>query len=112
MRTLSVIAFMLAMSSSAALACGNVQVWTDIYWRPQATDQNRQTALMELSGLCGSKTDAEGDRRLLAVLTDADKRQYDKALLRRVLEAHRCLPSVPRAEGVAQLVAATGARCR
>lgn len=112
MRTLPVIAFGLAMSTSAALACGDVRMWTDAYWRPAATDQNRQTALMELSGLCGTKTDADGERRLLAVLTDAERRQYDKALLRRVLEAHRCLPSVPRAEGVAHLVTATGARCR
>ncbi len=112
MRTLLVSAFVLGMPSAAALACGTVQMWTDAYWEPTATDQRRQSVLTQLTVLCGSNTDADGDRRLLAVLRDAEHRQYDKALLRRVLETHRCLRSVPPAEGVAQMVSATGARCR
>ena len=111
MRTLPVIVFVLGMSSSAALACGTVQMWTDAYWEPTASDQRRQSVLTQLTVLCGSQTNADGDRRLLAVLRDAEQRRYDKALLRRVLETHRCLRSVPRAEGVTQLVSATGARC-
>ncbi|HJQ57882.1 MAG TPA: hypothetical protein VJ890_13290 [Vineibacter sp.] len=111
MRRLAGIALLLGLTASTALACGTVQMWSDTYWRPAATDQNRQTALQQLTVLCGSQNNADADRRLLAVLTDAEQRGYDRALLRHVLETHRCLPSVPRTEGPARLVAATGARC-
>lgn len=111
MRSLSVTLLIVVLSSSVALGCGDVRIWTEAYWKPSATDRNRWAALVELSSLCGSKTDAEGDQQLFAVVNDAEQRQYDRALLRRVLEAHRCLPTVPRAGGLAQLIVATGARC-
>jgi len=101
----------LVLSSTVALGCGDVRLWTDAYWTPSATDRSRLAALVELSSLCGSKTDADGDQRLFAVVRDAEQRQYDRTLLRRVLEAHHCLPTVPRAGGLAQLITVTGARC-
>ncbi|TWT05682.1 hypothetical protein [Reyranella sp. CPCC 100927] len=111
MRRLSLALLVIMLSSTVALGCGDVRVWTNAYWREAATDRNRQAALVELSSLCGSKTDADGDQRLLAVIRDAEQRQYDRALLRRVLEAHRCLPTVPRTADKAQLISAIGARC-
>jgi hypothetical protein len=111
MRALPVAVLVLGLSPATALACGTIQMWTDSYWRPDASDRNRQTALAQMTVVCGTKTDAAADRRLLAVLIDADRRGYDPSLLRRVLETHRCLPSVARADGPDKLIALTGARC-
>ena len=100
------------IAPSVASACGDVRTWVESYERPNATDTNRRTALAELSGVCGKSADAELQRRVRDVLFDGERRAYEPALLRGVLEAQRCLPAVERTPELTRLITATKARCR
>jgi hypothetical protein len=107
----SVLALLLVAVAMPAAACGDVRIWTESYFNATATDHNRRTALQELAGVCGTYGGPEDDRRLVAVLSDADRRGYDRALLKRVFESYRCLAGAPEPSERDRLALALGANC-
>lgn len=86
------------VGSRPAGACGSIHHWIAKYSGAGASDRSRESALRELSAVCGDYAGKASDPQLLDVLRDAVKRHLDTGLIQSVFDTYRCLSGV-RDEG-------------
>ncbi len=85
-------------SSQPARACGSIHHWIAKYSGAGVSDMSRESALRELSTVCGDYAGKASDPQLLDVLRDAVRRGLDTRRIQNVFNTYRCLSGV-RDEG-------------